>query len=58
MTHDPMCPVMTGCPCEAPDELCCACDLITQVREDERQAEANRRAARFGVWHDYDPGLP
>ena len=63
MTHDPLCPNAKGCSHDCGDCLCldnafCQCDLIATVRADERQAEANRRAERFGVWHDYDPGLP
>ena len=41
MTHDPLCPVIAGCFCEVPDELCCQCDLIAKVRKDE---QARQRA--------------
>lgn len=50
MKHDALCPVIAGCPCEAPDELCCQCDLIEKVIQrtisttDKTWGERARRA--------------
>ena len=38
--------------------LPCICDIINSVRADERTKAAEERALNFGVWHDYEPGMP
>lgn len=57
MVHDIKCPLVAPSLAFG-NERVCQCELIKVVRADERQAEANRRTKRFGVWHDYDPGFP
>jgi len=38
MIHDSLCPVITGCICDTPDELCCQCHFIRKIRGDERMS--------------------
>ena len=57
--HDPFCFEFDNkdddCFDHSLDSPFCFCELITRVREDERDKVNNERIARFGAWHDYDP---
>lgn len=66
MIHDPFCP-LPFCDYGEPDGECmgyedcwhhCVCDIISEVRADERKRETERRAKEFGVWHDEQRSLP
>ena len=67
MTHDPLCDWQQkqcedNCAAASIGDHCshmwCQCELIAKVREDEREQESARRAAKFGYWHDYRPDPP
>lgn len=41
-----------------PADECVECLTIADVRRDERRRVEAERAAKFGVWHDYQPEMP
>lgn len=41
VTHDPLCPLACNCGKRHDEVACVACDLIAEVREDERRQSAN-----------------
>lgn len=50
--HDPLCTAMNKSLISP--NICSPCQLIRRVREDEQE----RRAKKFGAWHDYLPEMP